>query len=110
MAGFQSQTMNVVGGTGYVFTLPRAMGNVTLLSRVECYVQLGTQGVSPATPTVAAIPSAGTATNFYHMLPNETVSSGIDPNVTQQYEFVQYVAVWAVSSGNLTCMGVARNQ
>lgn len=106
MAEFQGQTLSMQAGTGYVLTLPSAVGSISILARAECYVQLVGEGVAPSTPTVAAVPSAGASTSFYHMMPNEEMTTGIDPLINQQHEFAKYVAVWAVGTGNLTLVGV----
>lgn len=105
MATFQTVTLNMVAGNGYVVTLASPAGIANLLARAACYVQAVGPGKAPAAPSVSPAPSVGTSSAWVDMQAGEAQSFGVDSSFSATGPTLQdqigYLVVWAVGSGNL---------
>lgn len=106
MASLQSKTLLMAATTGYVVTLSEDAAGVSITARAECFVRVQGRGAVPAAPTVAAVPSTGSTTDYVHLKADETVTFGVDTFYENGAPALQdrsyYVLVWAVAGGYLT--------
>ena len=105
MATFESKTLAMQAGTGYVVPFVPSVGIVSVLARAECFLYVAGPGITPATPSVTPAPSAGTVATYVHLIANEQAGWGTEPAYVNGLPVIQdpigYLVVWAVATGDL---------
>src|SRR5262245_47887319 len=100
---FVQRTRNMVAGNGYTISI----GDVavaSIIARGECWIRPEARETAPPAPTSNPAPAVGQEATWFHMLPNEVLTLGmdlIDANRPGDLDRFGYLLVWAVGSGTL---------
>ena len=102
MANFTQKTLNMAAGNGYVVALGGA-NTASVIARAACYVQISDAVATPTAPTATPAPSAGLQASYIDMQAGEvqTFGSDDDSQGSQPGDFINYLVIWAVGTGNL---------
>lgn len=105
---YNQQTLLAAANAGYVVTLDKKCGKVTINTDGAIHYKVGS-GPAPATPTNAYIPGSGLVVSTLHLPAGGEAKVGEDPDgkgfVDALQDPIEWVAIWALSANYVRILG-----